>query len=158
MQTTDFPADATTRSADDPVEVVILDVAHGNCTILRDGRSCAVIDARSDRVLLAELKRMHIQRIEHVVLSHSDEDHIQGALRLLPHPDFEIGKVWANSDSVQDSNLWDELLALICALDDAGKLEARIGISTADRDRLSFGSIGISVLHPSPYEIGHGPG
>ncbi|WP_405829910.1 ComEC/Rec2 family competence protein [Streptomyces sp. NBC_01176] len=139
-------------------EAVVLDVGHGNCAILRDGDTCAVVDARSGTLLLSELQRMGIRRIEHVVLSHSDEDHIQGALQLLPHHDFSIGKVWANSDSAKDSDLWDELLALIDHLDASGLLEAQIGISTAQRDRLGFGRVGISVLHPTPYEIGHGPG
>ncbi|MFE7180599.1 ComEC/Rec2 family competence protein [Streptomyces erythrochromogenes] len=139
-------------------EAVVLDVGHGNCAILRDGDTCAVIDARSGTLLLSELHRMGIRRIEHVVLSHSDEDHIQGALQLLPHHSFSIGKVWANSDSAKESDLWDELLVLVDHLDSIGRLEAEIGISTAQRDRLGFGRVGITVLHPTPYQIGHGPG
>jgi competence protein ComEC len=144
--------------SNDVAEIVILDVGHGNCAILRDGDRCAVVDARSGTLLLSELRRMGVKHIEHVVLSHADEDHIQGALQLLPHQSFTIGQVWANSDSAKDSELWDELLVLVDYLDECGRLQANIGISTSQRDSLSFGRVGISVLHPTLYEIGHGPG
>ncbi|MFD8648289.1 ComEC/Rec2 family competence protein [Streptomyces mirabilis] len=142
----------------DLAEIVILDVGHGNCAILRDGDRCTIVDARSGVLLLSELQRMGIKHIEHVVLSHADEDHIQGALQLLPHQSFSIGHFWANSDSAKDSDLWDELLALVDHLDTCGRLQANMAISTSQRDKLSFGRMGVSVLHPSPYEIGHGPG
>ncbi|WP_326611076.1 MBL fold metallo-hydrolase [Streptomyces scopuliridis] len=139
-------------------EAVVLDVGHGNCAILRDGDTCTVVDARSGTLLLEELRRMKIRRIEHVVLSHADEDHIQGALQLLPHTDFSIGNVWVNPDSAKDSELWDDLLALIDHLDAVGHVQACMSIGTPQGTSLSFGRIGLTVLHPGPYEIGHGPG
>jgi beta-lactamase superfamily II metal-dependent hydrolase len=139
-------------------EAVVLDVGHGNCAILRDGDTCAIIDARSGTLILEELRRMKIRRIEHVVLSHADEDHIQGALQLLPHADFSIGNIWVNPDSAKDSELWDDLLALIDHLDAVGHVRACMSIGTPQGAALSFGRIGLTVLHPSPYEIGHGPG
>ncbi|MFD0257658.1 ComEC/Rec2 family competence protein [Kitasatospora indigofera] len=159
MTTQAFPVlTAVPASTVGVAEVVVLDVGHGNCAILRDGDTCAVVDARSGPLLLTELQKMGIKHIEHVVLSHADEDHIQGALQLLPHMEFSIGKVWANSDSAKDSDLWDELLVLVDYLDSAGRLEANVGISTAQRSSLGFGRVGIQVVHPSPYEIGHGTG
>ncbi|GEK00362.1 hypothetical protein TNCT1_26380 [Streptomyces sp. 1-11] len=148
----------TTAAPDSSVEAVILDVGHGNSTILRDGARCVIVDAKSDKLLYQALIDSGIHRIEHLVLSHADTDHIAGALRLLPNSDFEIGTVWANSDSTKDSKKWSELLALLAALADAGVCKVRIGISNADGNELSLDRIGIEVVHPTLRDIGHGPG
>ncbi|MFH9353516.1 ComEC/Rec2 family competence protein [Kitasatospora sp. NPDC017646] len=142
----------------DTAEVLILDVGHGNSAVLREGDRCVIVDAKSDKLLYRTLIDTGIRRIEHLVLSHADTDHIQGALRLLTLEKFQIGTVWANSDSTKDTKKWDELLAVLSDRADAGIFSVRIGISNADGSQLSLDRIGIEILHPTLRDIGHGPG
>ncbi|MFD3608672.1 ComEC/Rec2 family competence protein [Streptomyces atroolivaceus] len=146
------------RTANGTTEAVILDVGHGNCTVLRDGSRCVIVDAKSDRLLYQELVDAGVRRIEHLVLSHADSDHIAGALRLLPNEDFEVGTVWVNSDSQKDSQKWHELLVLLTSLAQAGRLRPRLAICDLDGSDLSLDNVLIDVLHPTLTDIGHGPG
>ncbi|WP_078468411.1 MBL fold metallo-hydrolase [Streptomyces sp. NBC_01201] len=140
------------------VEALILDVGHGNSAILREGDRCVIVDAKTDKMLYQALVESGVRRIEHLVLSHADTDHIAGALRILPNREFEVGTVWANADSTKDSMKWGELLALLADLADSGICKVRIGISNADRDDLSLERVGIRILHPTLRDIGHGTG
>ncbi|MFJ2724493.1 ComEC/Rec2 family competence protein [Streptomyces collinus] len=142
----------------DTLEAVILDVGHGNCAILREGDTCVIVDAKSDKLLYQELIDSGVRRIEHLVLSHADTDHIAGALRLLPNTDFEIGTVWVNSDSAKDSMKWDELLRLLTRLRREDRFRVRMGISDLEDWELSLKRILIDVLHPTLSDIGHGTG
>ncbi|WSA78834.1 MBL fold metallo-hydrolase [Streptomyces sp. NBC_01799] len=139
-------------------EAVILDVGHGNCAVLRDADRCVIVDAKSDKLLYRELIESGVRRIEHLVLSHADSDHIAGALRLLPNEDFEIGTVWLNSDSDKDSLKWHELLVLLSQLARDGRLKTRMGICDQQDWELSLGRVEIDVLHPALLDIGHGTG
>lgn len=146
------------RTAVDTAEAVILDVGHGNCAVLRDGVRCVIVDAKSDKLLYQELIDSGICRIEHLVLSHADSDHIAGALRLLPNEDFDIGTVWINSDSNKDSLKWHELLGLLARLKRDGRLRTRVGICDEQDWDLSLERVLIDVLHPTLTDIGHGTG
>ncbi|MFI1938192.1 ComEC/Rec2 family competence protein [Streptomyces purpureus] len=146
------------RRAIETVEAVILDVGHGNCAVLRDGDRCVIVDAKSDKLLYRELIASGVRRIEHLVLSHADSDHIAGALRLLPNEDFEIGTVWLNADSDKDSLKWHELLVLLSQLTRGGRLKTRLGICDQQDWELSLDRVMIDVLHPALIDIGHGTG
>ncbi|MEV4557243.1 MBL fold metallo-hydrolase [Kitasatospora sp. NPDC049285] len=158
MTTLQAPAALNPTAVINTVEAVILDVGHGNSAVLRDGNRCVVVDAKSDKLLYSTLVDAGIHRIEHLVLSHADTDHIQGALRLVTNRRFQIGTVWANSDSSKDTRKWDELLAILTDQVDSGQLLVRIGISNADGSQLSLDRVGIRILHPTLRDIGHGPG
>lgn len=149
---------SSARAAVDTPEVVILDVGHGNCAVLRERDSCVIVDAKSDKLLYQHLVDSGIRHIEHVVLSHADTDHIAGALRILPNEDFTIGTVWLNSDSVKDTAKWRELLTLLQVLRDENRLQVRIGISDSDEWSLSLDRIRINILHPPLKTIGFSTG
>ncbi|MFJ8534644.1 ComEC/Rec2 family competence protein [Streptomyces sp. NPDC093591] len=158
MTTAQAGIHSTPQTAKVATEAVILDVGHGNCAVLRDGSKCVIVDAKSDKLLYQELVASGVRRIEHLVLSHADSDHIAGALRLLPNEDFEVGTVWVNSDSQKDSQQWHELLALLTALHQAGRLKARLAICDLDGWDLSLENVLIDVIHPTLTDIGHGTG
>ncbi len=79
--------------------VSILDVGHGNITILRDGYDVVVVDcgARGSS-LLEYLTRENISSINVIFLSHADQDHIGGLLTVLASSEFEVKEVYINSD------------------------------------------------------------
>lgn len=75
---------AETSQAD--FSVSFLDVGQGDCSVIRSGADFAVIDTGegscSDMVI-AELRAMGTDEIDHLVISHSHTDHCGGAAALL---------------------------------------------------------------------------
>lgn len=85
------------------MEVFFLDVAQGTCQVILLGAHRAIIidcGSKPDggNVLLRFLLRMGVQRIEHLVVSHSHSDHLGGAIKLLAHFQDRIGKIWYVQD------------------------------------------------------------
>ena len=65
-------------------ELLILDIGHGNCAILRDTLAVTVIDCGYDGVTLIEtLERLGINAVDNVIISHADIDHIGGLVPLV---------------------------------------------------------------------------
>ncbi|WP_333338097.1 MBL fold metallo-hydrolase [Microcoleus sp. D3_18_C1] len=63
-------------------ELIILDVGHGNCTLIRDANDLIVIDCPPGGTLAETLENLSIKEILHILISHSDADHI-GSMSLL---------------------------------------------------------------------------
>ncbi|MEA3503447.1 MAG: ComEC/Rec2 family competence protein, partial [Actinomycetota bacterium] len=74
--------------------VTFLDIGQGDATLLRDPRGgVALVDGGRDPLVLAEaLRRYHISRIDLLVASHGDIDHIGGFAGILD--DHSIGRIW----------------------------------------------------------------
>ncbi|MFJ8537366.1 ComEC/Rec2 family competence protein [Streptomyces sp. NPDC093591] len=130
------------------LEAVILDVGHGNCALIRDGHRCLVVDVAKESELLAEIERSGVTRIEHLVVSHADDDHVRGALKLLPRDEISIGTVWFNPDSSKNTRTWRAFVALAHDLYEAGRVNVSTSINVAARELLSFGRVDVEVLHP----------
>ncbi|MFE1315496.1 ComEC/Rec2 family competence protein [Streptomyces sp. NPDC058755] len=135
----------------------LLDVAHGNCTLLRDAELTVVVDAARGEVLVEALEQIGNRHIHHLVLSHADKDHIAGAVALLGNSDFTVGTIWYNADGTKDTDTWEDLGYLVFELVEAGKLQAPSAINTGCGDALSLGRLGISVLHPDVQWAIRGP-
>jgi competence protein ComEC len=74
--------------------VTFLDVGQGDAVLLRDpGGAVVLVDGGRDPLILAEaLRRHHISRIDLLVASHGDIDHIGGFAGILD--DHAIGRFW----------------------------------------------------------------
>ncbi|MDO4616842.1 MAG: DNA internalization-related competence protein ComEC/Rec2 [Lachnospiraceae bacterium] len=75
-----------------PWSLTMLDVGQGDCLVLRDRTACFLVDGGSSSVsqagnyrILPYLKSQGISRLNGILLSHPDEDHMNGILEL-----FEI--------------------------------------------------------------------
>ncbi|MCI7179486.1 MAG: MBL fold metallo-hydrolase [Lachnospiraceae bacterium] len=69
-------------SSDGEMTVTFLDVGQGDCTIIRTGEHCMVIDAGNNRkgeTVAAYLINQGISKLDYLILTHPDEDHIGGA-------------------------------------------------------------------------------
>lgn len=130
------------------LEVVIVDVGHGNSAIVRDGLTCAIIDAPQKEALFDELYRCGVTSIKHLIISHSDIDHMGGASRLLWDRRFTIGTVWCNSDGLKNTQAWRRFAQQLNIRSRAGDVEVEMTLNTAARTRLCFGRIKVEVLHP----------
>ncbi|MBZ9752485.1 MBL fold metallo-hydrolase [Deinococcus sp. HMF7604] len=64
-------------------QLLILDVGHGNASIIESQGLFAVIDAAPGASLVQTLSKLSVSSIEHVFISHADEDHIGGLTAIL---------------------------------------------------------------------------
>lgn len=129
--------------------VVNLDVGQGDSTFLRtpDG-TCWLIDGGSSSVsevgkkrILPFLKSEGVGELRGVILSHSDEDHINGVEDLLESGEVRIGSLILPKASRREG-AWDHILNLASA---AGVpvLEMEAG------QRFSEGAVSFACLHPA---------
>lgn len=92
------------------MEVFCLDVAQGTCQIILLGdRRAIVIDcgSRSDRQALQFLARMGIDSIERLIVSHSHDDHIGGAVGVLGAFQDQIERIcFVQDDRFLNSTFW----------------------------------------------------
>ncbi len=130
-----------------PAEVVFLDVSHGDATFVRSpGGDTMLVDAgnRSEygdtgqRVVAPFLRSNHVKRLDYVVITHDDLDHIGGIPYVLRH--YDVGTVCV-APFVTGSELETEVKR-ICA-------ERGIPIRVLARgDALSLAGAQAEVLHP----------
>lgn len=131
-----------------PLEVIIVDVGHGNCAIVRDGLTSAIVDIPRGKPIVSALVDNKCHRIEHLLLSHPDEDHIGGAARLLADPDVSITNFWCNPSAIQDTDTYLDLLEQAALREDERKTRYRSNLNVGAREDLNFERVAIEVLHP----------
>ena len=136
----------------------ILDVGHGNCAALQDLQGIVIIDAGPGNALEIYLREEGIRRIDVVLISHADQDHLGGLISLLASRVVEIGRVRLNSDSLQGSKIWDDLLYELDQLDREKRLDFQPFLTPDETGVYDQGSIEIKVLAPNKYLAGKGPG
>ena len=104
------------------LDVVFLDVGQGDATLLSTpGGDHILIDAglrspfvdEGERTILPHLERFGIARLDALVLTHADADHIGGARSVLQH--IEVGRLVVNGQN-GTSALWADVLHLADSL------------------------------------------
>ncbi len=136
----------------------VLDVGHGNSAVLVDAKGVVVIDAGPGSSLLEFLRKENIDKIDALLISHADEDHIRGIIALLGSQKVRIGVIRLNTDSAKESQLWDDLTWELNKANDRGELKFDVGLTTNDTNKFNLGNMQIQVLAPSPYLAAKGPG
>jgi competence protein ComEC len=127
--------------------LTILDVGHGNAAVLQGHEGVIVIDAGNDPTLYNFLKNIHVFEIQALLLSHSDYDHIKGAITLLMSNDVNACHVFLNPDPSQNSIAFKQLRY---ALFEAEKLKkTQINPSLTSSTLLQLDKVKIEVLYPS---------
>ncbi|MFB2920255.1 ComEC/Rec2 family competence protein [Aerosakkonema sp. BLCC-F2] len=142
----------------DSPELIILDVGHGNCALIRDANDVIVIDCPPGGTLIEALEHLSVKEILHILISHSDADHIAGIIDLLSNENIKIHNVHLNPDAVKKSEIW---LDLRTALQDARKrfkTNVSSELTTTKTGKLNIGSVNIEVLAPTPELILGGAG
>lgn len=139
-------------------KLAILDVGHGNSAVLQDSSGVIVIDAGPGNALEIFLREQEIRRIDVILISHADQDHLGGLIALLASRAVEIGRVRLNTDSLQGSKIWDDLLYELDQLDQAHQLDFQPYLTRGEEDVYDQGSIEVRILSPSKYLAGKGPG
>jgi competence protein ComEC len=127
----------------------VIDVGQGDCTLVRtendhtyliDGGSSSVTDVAKYRIV-PYLKYQGIGKLDYVLVSHGDEDHINGIEEMLREDEIEIGKILLGEcEKFNDS--YEELLILA--------EESGVPVSYVRRgDVLKDGELQFTVLNPS---------
>ncbi len=125
----------------------IIDVGHGNATVLEDGDRTAVIDGGRGDTLVRFLDERGITRIDTVIVSHVDADHFGGVSLLLSDTMFEVGSVFVNPDS-RNSDLWRDFLTVMCDAQRRGT-KFNLELTCINPGKISLGSALLEVLAPS---------
>lgn len=137
--------------------VVILDVGHGNSTVLCDYPHCFVVDCGLGPSLIKFLRQEGLYEIESIFLSHADQDHIGGLIGLLSANEFKINHVYAIADATKETALWDGVLYSLNHSSLNGGAKLHISLSTSEGPFIC-GSIGLRVVTPTPYLAGKSAG
>ncbi|MDQ1685597.1 MAG: competence protein ComEC [Frankiaceae bacterium] len=137
--------------------VAILDVGHGNATIIRDEDAVAVVDAPPGETLPDELLRTHTARVEHLVLSHADRDHLGGAVALLSHDTISIGRLWFNPDAQKTSDTWQDLRTLAFNRHELGTLDVSTDLNAGHGAIVLSDGVDLQIIHPDIGLAGTGP-
>ncbi|UGY90773.1 ComEC/Rec2 family competence protein [Streptomyces gobiensis] len=140
-----------------PLDITILDVGHGNAAVVRDGTRCAVVDATPGDVVLTELERVGIERIEHLVISHADNDHAGGSLGLLLDDTRTLGVIWFNADGQKNSRTWERFRRAVWTRHRRGGCDGIRSIHTETGETLICGRARLEVCHPSILMAASGP-
>jgi len=139
-------------------ELYILDVGHGNCSVLVSDGYVVVIDAGSHTTLLEFLAEEGITRIDVFLISHADADHLRGLQAVLASGAVAIGVVRLNADATKQTQLWDDILFTLNALHKTTNLDAQTALTTGDSRRFDCHDVQIEVLAPSLYVAGKSAG
>jgi beta-lactamase superfamily II metal-dependent hydrolase len=128
-------------------ELIIFNVGHGNCAILRDTKATTVIDCGHDGLILIEaLRYLEIVAVDHVIISHADKDHSGGLKPLLEM--FPVHHLYLNADANKKSKAWQDLVLALDVAEISGT-EVHIGLTSQLSKKILSGEVEIEILAPS---------
>lgn len=138
--------------------LAILDVGHGNSAVVIDSGGVVVIDTGLGSSLLEYLSESGINKIDAIVLSHADDDHIGGLVQVLSSRKFHIKSVHLNTDSAKGSRRWNDLLYELDQADLRGELDFKTSLTRDSGENFHLGDVQFELLGPSKYLAARGPG
>ena len=135
----------------------ILDVGHGNSSVVDGGGNGAVVvDTALGSSLCEFLREQGIERVRTIYLSHADEDHIGGLVGLLAANIVQVERVVVNGDARKTTAVWDDMVYELDSAHRAGQVQFDVGLVSGDGDDLD--DVEIRVLAPSRYLAAKGVG
>ncbi len=142
-----------------PPLLTIVDVGHGNCTVLRSDTETILIDTGQGSSTLEYLLEQEISVIDTVVISHADADHIGGLIALLGASDkFHVKRVVLNTDASKDTQKWLALAYEIDELRRSQGLRFDVQLREGDEIATTLEGVKLAVLAPRDRLVMLGPG
>lgn len=108
--------------------LTILDVGHGNCSILNDHGKVTVIDAGKGPFSTFYLESIGVKELDLVVISHADEDHLAGIIGILSSEQFIVKEVALNADAAKDTKIWRDVRGTLESLHNKGRIKTTVGV------------------------------
>lgn len=130
-------------------ELIVLDVGHGNCTIIKHGDEAIIIDAPGRPVVAKVLDELKIKSVHALLISHADSDHLSGAIPILMNSDRPVKHVYVNPD-LRKTKSW---LQFRIAAGDARRNQGTVVYPSLNVDQpqsLTLSDTTLRVLHPTP--------
>jgi beta-lactamase superfamily II metal-dependent hydrolase len=126
--------------------LVVLDVGHGNAAVLHDAGGTVVFDTGKGAHVGRHLRQVGVRRVQAMLLSHADEDHIGGAVSLLLDTYFKIEEVLLNADASKNSDVFKQLRYALAEANvrNRTRIDRRLATST----NIQRKGLRIEVLHP----------
>ena len=84
-------------------KLIVLDVSHGNCSILQDTEGTIVIDCAHGDTLIETLRYLGISQVDRIIISHADQDHFKGFIDLLADESINVKYVHLNPDPKKEN-------------------------------------------------------
>ena len=126
------------------LSVTYLDVGQGNAVVIRQGNQTMLIDGgprESSSFVVSYLKQQGIQKLDYVLISHFDEDHLAGAIGALYN--FPVGTL-ITADYETDSSIYDSYKE---AVEEKGYEPVHPSLG----DTFSLGDGGFRIISPVSY-------
>jgi beta-lactamase superfamily II metal-dependent hydrolase len=136
-------------------ELVVLDVGHGNCTVVRDGNVVYVVDVPKRPQELVTLLRRYARRhdlrsVDTVVISHADADHVAGVVDLLLDDTLPVRRLFLNADADRSTLTWKAIRIAVADARARTGLDVTVGVTSATSQRLEMPTVRVDVISPSP--------
>lgn len=125
----------------------MVDVGHGNTSVIHDGALCLVVDAPLGPTIVETLRSEGVDRVRLAIASHSDADHLGGLIALLLS-DIAVDEVRCNPDAQRRSAFWYDFLVAAKRARATHGTRIRTELTTETTPDLVFGDVRIEVLHP----------
>ncbi|HEX7861123.1 MAG TPA: MBL fold metallo-hydrolase [Verrucomicrobiae bacterium] len=138
--------------------LIIVDVGHGNASVLLDSKGVVVFDTGKGPELLEFLHSSRIHNVKRLILSHSDDDHIGNASRLLLDDKIKVSEVYFNSDPSKDTDSHQQLQIAILTARRQRKTIPNPGLCSSLTGKLNCGDVSIEVLYPPAESLVSGVG
>src|ERR1700722_17755352 len=126
--------------------LTVLDVGHGSCAILAEAGRIVVFDAGPKSGLLEFLLQHQIDKIDLLMISHADSDHIEGLISILGTNAIAVKMVRLNTDSLKGSDLWADLIFKIHYLHKQGKNDFSPALTENDSGKFNSFEVSLEII------------
>ena len=123
----------------------ILDVGHGNCSLIVGEAGVAIVDAPKGPTLSDALEQLKIDTVAHIYVSHADADHIVGISTLLLNKSIKVENVYVNPDGQKQTEAWKQFRM---ALTEACKKGTKVNGAQNTIPDAVIGKTHISIIAP----------
>jgi beta-lactamase superfamily II metal-dependent hydrolase len=130
-------------------DLVILDVGHGNASILHEGKTTIMIDTALRSHVLEYLQQQNVDTIDLVILSHADQDHIGGLVGILA-AGIQVKTIKLNADSGKETQTWRDLIFELDQRQREGELQFHVGLTAGALLVEGLQRYAIEVAMPTP--------
>jgi beta-lactamase superfamily II metal-dependent hydrolase len=129
--------------------LAILDVGHGNCAVLHDRNGILVFDAGPGSTLNQYLIENQVREITALLISHSDADHLGGAINLLLSHEFHVNAVYLNPDPRNSGSTFAIFRSAVRDASDRGT-QVFTHLTTTLSGSIQAGATVVEILAPAP--------
>lgn len=142
------------------LQVIMLDVGQGDCFLVRDGRTELLVDGGSSSLkdvggkrILPALKYYGCRELDYILLSHADEDHVNGVTALLKEGEIRC-RVLGVPDCAEHEKDGDGVRLTKKSIQSvfAGAGKPPLICKMKSGDRIRGENFEITILHPQDDE------